>query len=210
MVAISNLSDLEQEWLLCLVKTSIEAQVQRRPLPTLEGLLEDDKSLSAAERLALSQSLNNEAGAFVSVYIDGKLRGCIGNFREDQALCELVQSMAILAATRDSRFTPVGESELEHLNCEISVLTPITPVEDLDDIEIGRDGLVVESKRHRGVLLPQVATQYGWDRDEFLSHTCQKAALPFDAWQKDPDLRISRFQAIVFSDKADAQSQNHC
>jgi len=105
--------------------------------------------------------------------------------------------MARAAALEDPRFNAVTPGELDGITFEISVLTPIRKLEDVDDIVIGRDGLIITRGYNRGLLLPQVATEYGWDRETFLAHTCRKAGLPMDAWKEDGTL-IEVFSAEVF------------
>ena len=107
--------------------------------------------------------------------------------------------MTVAAATRDPRFPPVSDRELADIDIEISVLTPVEPVADPMEIMVGRDGLIIEQHGHRGLLLPQVATEYGWDRNTFLAHACVKAGLPRDAWQR--GARIFKFQAEVFGER---------
>ena len=115
-------------------------------------------------------------------------------------LCEAVRSSAINAAFRDPRFLPVVREELVHLHIEISVMSPIEPVTSIDEIEVGRDGLIVRHAGRAGLLLPQVATEHRWDRHVFLRQTCVKAGLPSDAWRS-PECRIERFSAEVFSEQ---------
>lgn len=139
------------------------------------------------------------SGAFVTLVVNGDLRGCIGYPGARQPLDEVVARCAIAAATEDPRFPSVEGQELQDLGIEISVLTPIVPVGELDEIEVGRDGLIIEQGRRRGLLLPQVATEYNWDRETFLEHTCLKAGLPATAWKT--GAKISKFQAQVFSEE---------
>lgn len=139
------------------------------------------------------------SGAFVTLEVNGDLRGCIGYPGATQPLGQVVAECAIAAATEDPRFAPLQQRELEALEIEISVLTPIVPVVDIAEIEVGRDGLVVTDGQRRGLLLPQVAVEHGWTRDTFLAHTCLKAGLRTDAWKA--GARISRFQAEVFSER---------
>jgi len=139
------------------------------------------------------------SGAFVTLEVDHDLRGCIGYPGSEQRLDEVIAECAIAAASDDPRFPPIEARELDRLDVEISVLTPIEPVQDLQDIQVGRDGLVVQEGRRRGLLLPQVATERGWDRDTFLSHTCLKAGLRADAWRR--GATVLRFQAEVFSER---------
>ena len=145
------------------------------------------------------------AGAFVSFHLDGDLRGCIGHPDGNQTLATVVPQCAVAAATGDPRFEAVSAAELDRCVIEISVLGPITAVQDPGEIVVGRDGLVAEQGWHRGLLLPQVAVEYGWDRETFLARTCGKAGLAPDAWRR--GAAISRFEAEVFDD-ADAAWRN--
>ena len=138
------------------------------------------------------------SGAFVTLHAHGELRGCIGHPGSSQPLDQVVGVCAVAAATEDPRFPSLTAAELPGVEIEISVLTPIRPVDAVHEIEVGRDGLVVQEGFRRGLLLPQVAAERGWDRDTFLSHTCLKAGLKPDAWRT--GARISRFQAEVFSE----------
>ena len=140
------------------------------------------------------------AGAFVSLHRHGQLRGCIGTFETDSPVVGQVREMAVAAATRDPRFRPLTREELEGLDIEISVLTPPRLISDVAEIEVGQHGLVISRGYRRGVLLPQVATDHGWDRETFLRHTCVKAGLPQDSWQK-PDTKIEVFSAEVFGER---------
>lgn len=140
------------------------------------------------------------AGAFVSVHHCGELRGCIGQIEARQPLAAAVAQCAASAATRDPRFRPLTMHELqEDTEIEISVLTPMQRVGSPEEIEVGRDGLLIEQGPRTGLLLPQVATEWGWDRDTFLAQTCRKAGLPLDAWKHGAE--IYKFQAEVFSER---------
>lgn len=145
------------------------------------------------------ETLHRPAGAFVTLKAKegGELRGCIGSIHAVHPLYQAVTSSAISAAFRDPRFLPVQPDELPALEIEISVMGPIEPVGNPDEIVVGRDGLIVSRGRQAGLLLPQVAIEYGWDRDTFLAQTCVKAGLPPSAW-KSQDTRIERFAAEVF------------
>lgn len=138
-------------------------------------------------------------GCFVTLKKNGNLRGCIGNFGSNDVLYKNVQKMAIASALEDPRFNPLSAKEVSFVNIEISVLYPLIKVKDISEIVVGRDGLYIVYGFYSGVLLPQVATEYNWDRDEFLSHTCVKAGLPKDGWKKLP-VEIYRFEADVFSE----------
>ena len=147
--------------------------------------------------------LERQAGAFVSLHADGRLRGCIGTFATDRPIREVVREMAVAASAEDPRFRPVAPPEVPDLEVEISVLSPRRRVRDVGEIRVGTHGLVISRGYHKGVLLPQVATQYGWDRQTFLEQTCHKAGLPADAW-KDPNAIIEVFTAQVFAEHAEA------
>ena len=140
------------------------------------------------------------AGAFVTLHRSGQLRGCIGHIEADRPVADVVAQMAVSAATEDPRFAPVLAVELPAIDVEISVLGPLERIDPRDprQIEIGRHGLVIEQGRHRGLLLPQVATEWGWDRETFLCHLCAKAGLPRDAWQT--GAAVYRFEADVFGE----------
>lgn len=142
----------------------------------------------------------DHSGAFVTLHIARELRGCIGYPGSSERLDDVIGRCAIAAATEDPRFPPLSADELPGLELEISVLTPIRPIDDVSEIEVGRDGLVAQDGFRRGLLLPQVATEHNWDRETFLSHTCLKAGLRPDAWRT--GAKISRFQAEVFGEKA--------
>lgn len=146
-----------------------------------------------------SPALAAENGCFVTIKQNGQLRGCIGNFVSDKPLCRLVQEMAVSAATRDPRFYPMKAPDLQNFDLEISVLSPLRRIDSVEEIQVGIHGIYIIKNSYRGVLLPQVATEYGWDRESFLKHTCLKAGLPEDAWQKGCDIYI--FSAQVFSER---------
>lgn len=146
-----------------------------------------------------SRGMKHKHGCFVTIKQQGQLRGCIGNFISEIPLYQLVQEMAISAATRDPRFYPMKPADLGDFHLEISVLSPLKQVSSVESIVVGKHGIYIEKNHHRGVLLPQVATEYGWDRDTFLRHTCIKAGLQEDAWQNECD--IYTFSALVFGEK---------
>jgi AmmeMemoRadiSam system protein A len=149
---------------------------------------------------SLDPVLIRPSGAFVSLHThEGDLRGCIGSIHPVAPLCHAVSANAINAAFRDPRFYPLEREELPRIHIEISVMSPIEAVTDPEAIEVGRDGLIVSRGGRAGLLLPQVATEYGWDRETFLAQTCGKAGLPPDAWRR-PDCRIERFSAEVFGE----------
>ncbi len=139
------------------------------------------------------------AGCFVSLHTRaGALRGCIGTFAETRPLWQAVDEMAAAAATQDPRFPTVAARELADIVLEISALTPCKAAKP-EDVLVGRDGICVARGYQRGVLLPQVATDRGWDAETFLDHTCVKAGLPANAW-RDGSVQIETFTAEVFSE----------
>jgi len=135
----------------------------------------------------------------VTIKKGGSLRGCIGYVEAIKPLVVTVSEMAAAAALRDPRFPPVGPDELDQLELEISVMSPIFKVTDTSEIQTGLHGLIVRRGAYQGLLLPQVATEYGWDRETFLSHTCRKAGLPPEAWKME-GTEISAFTAEVFGE----------
>lgn len=145
-------------------------------------------------------ALRKPHGCFVTLKKRGRLRGCIGRIVGDRPLYLTIIEYAVHAAVDDPRFRPVSKNELDELDIEISVMTPLERVTDVDDIQVGRDGLLIKMGFNQGLLLPQVATEFGWDRETFLVHTCRKAGLPDDAW-KSPRAQIYRFSAQVFGEK---------
>jgi hypothetical protein len=144
-------------------------------------------------------NLFQERGCFVTLEKQGELRGCIGNLVPGRPLYLTVQNAAISAAINDRRFLPVAKDELKDIDIEISVLSPIEPIADVSEIEVGRHGLVIVKGQNQGVLLPQVAAEQNWDRDEFLRQICLKAGLPEDAWQEGAQLYV--FTAEVFGEE---------
>ncbi len=153
------------------------------------------------------ESLCALAGVFVSLHEGEHLRGCIGTIEADKPLYRIIQEMAVAAANRDPRFPPVEEDELEGLTIEISVLGRTRIVRAPGDIVVGTDGLWIVEGDRRGLLLPQVAAQAGWDAATFLAKTCHKAELPLDAWQH-AAAKVTAFQAQVFSDTTHPKRAN--
>lgn len=143
-------------------------------------------------------ALMHPAGVFVTIKRHGELRGCIGTFENGSPLIDNINSMAVAAASRDPRFAPLQKDELKECRLEISVLSPLRKAA-ADDITVGEHGIEISQGAYRGVLLPQVAVEHGWDRQAFLSHTCRKAGLPKNAW-RDPSTTIEIFGAQIFSE----------
>ena len=178
------LDEREQETLLKLARRSLEARVRGTQAPARDrgGLLDEAR------------------GAFVTIHRKGALRGCLGRIDVDRPLSDTVAELAAVVADSDPRFEPVSPDELPALEIEVSVLTPEREPASVEEIEVGRHGLIIERGGRRGLLLPQVATEHGWDRETFLAHTCVKAGLPPDAWRQ--GARILVFEAQVFSERA--------
>lgn len=182
----------------------------------------EEKNLSAEERKTLLQvaraaiakklkqeyqtpkipatpGLASKSGAFVTLHKKGSLRGCIGRFTGEGPLSRTVEQMALAAAFEDPRFSPLTAAELAQVDLEISVLTPMRRIDSIEEIQVGTHGLYMVQGFHRGVLLPQVATDNGWDRPTFLEQTCRKAGMGKDCW-KDPQTQIFVFSAEVFGE----------
>jgi AmmeMemoRadiSam system protein A len=178
--------DTEKAELLKLARTTLATHLKNGTVPpyqtTLDALLE-------------------QKGAFVSLHERGELRGCIGQLIGDRELYKIVQHCVLSAALEDPRFVSVTRDEVDGLSIEISVLTPFRRIKDINEIEVGKHGLYIVRGGYRGLLLPQVATEYNWDRIRFLEHTCIKSGLPNSAWQ-DPQTVIYTFEAEVFSDES--------
>ncbi|MCX5657954.1 MAG: AmmeMemoRadiSam system protein A [Candidatus Omnitrophica bacterium] len=138
-------------------------------------------------------------GAFVTLKIDNQLRGCIGYIVADTPLYKTIQEMAVEAAFGDPRFVSLDETEFNKIKIEISILSELKQISDVNEIEIGKHGILIRKGFNSGLLLPQVATEYEWSRNEFLIHACFKAGLPAEAW-KDRDIRIYIFSAEVFGE----------
>jgi AmmeMemoRadiSam system protein A len=175
-------SDADRRALLSIARVAIEAHTGGQ-VPSLT---------------APAGPLAERCGAFVTLHAHGELRGCIGHVEADEPIAVVVSRCAVLACSADSRFAPVTAAEVGALQIELSLLGPLVPVKSADEIEIGRDGLVVEERWSRGLLLPQVATEWKWDRETFLAQTCRKAGLPRDAWKH--GAQVWRFEAEVFAE----------
>lgn len=143
---------------------------------------------------------SREYGAFVSLHKRQELRGCIGNCAPKTRLFETVTEMTEAAASRDPRVKPVSKKELVEVQIDITVLSPLESINDPRTLEVGKHGLYIASGGKRGVLLPQVATQYGWDMKTFLEQTCLKAGLQKHAW-RESDVRVSGFTALIIEEQ---------
>jgi AmmeMemoRadiSam system protein A len=147
-----------------------------------------------------SDTLKKEQGVFVTLHKDGELRGCIGYVEAVYPLQTAVEKMALSAAFNDPRFPPLSKEETDLMDIEISVLSPLQAIKNIEEIEIGKHGLIIEQDYYKGLLLPQVAVEYNWDCKTFLQHACQKAGLPENAW-KDRNTKIQIFSAEIFSEQ---------
>ncbi len=175
----------DKEKLLQIARKTLETYLQKGVYPEVDTA-------------GFSAGLKMKSGAFVTLNEKGALRGCIGRFVTREPLYKTVQEMAVAAATQDYRFPPVTYGELKDIDIEISVLTPLKKIENIDEIVLGRDGIYIQKGNRHGTFLPQVATETGWSREEFLGHCARdKAGLSWDGW-KDAD--IFTYRAIVFSE----------
>jgi AmmeMemoRadiSam system protein B/AmmeMemoRadiSam system protein A len=180
----SSLSADEKSELLSIARQSIHRRLKKKAMPEFKPE---------------SPNLTQKRGAFVTLNKGGRLRGCIGYILPMKPLHQTVSEVAIEAALGDPRFPPLTEAELSGVTIEISALTPLERIYDEKKIEVGRHGLYIKEGLNSGLLLPQVATEYGWSREAFLEHTCQKAGLPKDAWKEGAEIYI--FSAEIFSEE---------
>jgi AmmeMemoRadiSam system protein A len=181
---MTPLSTAERAALLGIARGAVLAHLGGRPPP----------ELPAAGPLA------RPGGAFVTLHVEGALRGCIGTFEPAGSLAHTVADMAIAAASRDPRFPALREDEVAGLSVSISVLGPRQPLPAPRAVRVGLDGLAVKSGWHRGVLLPRVAVEHGWDAETFLKHVCLKAGLHARAWEE-PGTELETFQAEEFGEE---------
>lgn len=179
------LSDDQKKHLLRIARQSMEAAVTGSRGPDLR---------------TQDPALLEKRGAFVTLKRHGQLRGCLGYVEGIMPLIEAVAENAAAAALRDPRFPPVRASELPEITIEVSALTPLVRVEDPEQVEVGRHGLMVCLGPNRGLLLPQVPGEFGWQREQFLAHTCLKAGLPPDSW-RNPAAELYSFEAEVFGEE---------
>ncbi|MFA5322767.1 MAG: AmmeMemoRadiSam system protein A [Smithella sp.] len=179
-----KLTDNEKTALLKIAEQAIAAKIENKKMPEVQ---------------IDSETLKSKRGAFVTLKKHGHLRGCIGYIKAYKPLWETVQEMAVAAAFHDPRFPSLKPDEVKQLTFEISVLSPFKRVRDINEIEVGKHGLYMVHGYKSGLLLPQVATEYKWDRETFLKETCHKAGLPLDAWM-DEGTEIYIFSADYFGD----------
>jgi len=179
-----ELDDRQRELLLKIARETVENAVSGSP----PGQYSIDDPV-----------LNTECGAFVTIHNTGNLRGCIGNITAATPLWMTVMNMAVEASTGDPRFPPITPGELEDIDIEISALSPLWKIKDIKEIEVGKHGILIKKGFNQGLLLPQVATENGFDRISFLEHTCLKAGLARNCY-RDGDCEIHIFSATVFGE----------
>jgi AmmeMemoRadiSam system protein B/AmmeMemoRadiSam system protein A len=179
-----SLSQEEQQQLLELARSAISGYLDKGVAPNFQ---------------TSNTVLARQAGVFVTLTKGGELRGCIGMLEGDQPLYKTVQEMAVAAATSDPRFMPVKKEEMQTIKIEISILSPLRKLDNIDQIRVGTDGLVLVMSGHQGVFLPQVPVEQGWNRDAYLDNLCGKAGLPENCWKDHPALYA--FTAEVFGEK---------
>ena len=177
-----SLTPNEKTILLSTARESIRSYLENR-----QGVYPD-----ATEKIKTS------LGSFVTLHIDGRLRGCIGHMLPDKALIEDIKILARESAFHDPRFPCLDIKELESVDIEISVLSPLES-SDPEDVVVGKHGIIMKNGYNSGVLLPQVPVEQGWDREEFLTNTCRKAGMQGDCW-KDPETQIETFTAVIFGE----------
>ncbi len=183
--SVLNLNQEEKRYLLIIAREAIAAAFEgQRYVPPAPP----------------ADKLKKHYGVFVTLTLEGKLRGCIGLVEGVKPLFEGVVEMALAAAFEDPRFPPLQPEELEQVDIEISVLSPLQKISGPEEIVVGQHGILIQSHGHRGLLLPQVAVEYGWDAEVFLSQTCVKAGMPGDCWQH-ADTEIYVFSAEIFDEK---------
>ncbi|HTO74874.1 MAG TPA: AmmeMemoRadiSam system protein A [Thermoanaerobaculia bacterium] len=180
-----SLSDQARRDLLWLARESLAAHFRGEPAPRLPS--------------DCAEAFGTPRGLFVTLTMGGQLRGCIGTLAPEGDVTRVAAEFARRAAFEDPRFPPLEAEELPHCGIEISVLGAPETIQGPGDVVVGRDGLIIEGRGRRGLLLPQVATEWGFDAARFLEETCRKAGLPPGAW-RDPSVRVWRFQAEVFGE----------
>ena len=192
--ASSGLTADERRTLITIARESLGSGVRdKKPLDLGAGKYE------------ITENLKRRCGVFVTLREDGRLRGCIGSIEGQRMLCLGVRDNAVNAALYDRRFLPVAEDKLDDIEIEISVMTPLQEIDDYKKIRLGTDGVIIRDGLYQAVYLPQVATETGWELDEFLGSLCSKAGLPPDTYKTSKDMRFFVFQAEVFSEKEVSQ-----
>lgn len=178
---MAEYSDEERRLLLQLAHDAVAAALDKRDLDLTPP----------------SEHLAEHRGAFTTLHENGELRGCVGYVFPMYSLYRTIAETAVAAALNDTRFLPVGAEEVSRLQIEISVLSPLQAI-DPDEVEVGKHGLLITYGNRRGLLLPQVPVEHGWNREMFLSQTCVKAGIPPDAWEH--GAKVEAFTAEVFGE----------
>ena len=176
----------------------LTSETRRRLLTIARDALEARVRRTRRATVPAEETSDLKRGAFVTIFCKDELRGCLGRITSDMPLPELIGYLAQEVADSDPRFEPVLPGELADISLEVSVLTPEREIASVDEIEIGRHGLIIEQGSRRGLLLPQVPAQHDWDRETFVAQTCLKAGLPSDAWRR--GARMFVFEAQVFGE----------
>jgi AmmeMemoRadiSam system protein A len=179
-----NLTHEEKSTLLKIARSAIATSLESKTLPSIKSH---------------SEALDRRSGVFVTLRMNKDLRGCIGYIEPLFPLARAVQEVAVKAAMEYPRFMPVTLSEMDKITIEISALSPLAELHDVENIEIGKHGLVIDAGYRRGLLLPQVATEYHWDRKQFLKQICLKAGLPPDSWKRS-EIKLFTFTVEKFDE----------
>jgi AmmeMemoRadiSam system protein A/AmmeMemoRadiSam system protein B len=181
-----SINESDQAYLLKLARNTITEYIKKGIIPEVDTV-------------TLSLTLKTPCGAFVTLNKEGKLRGCIGRFDLEHPLWKVVQSMAISAATKDYRFSPVLSNEINQLKIEISVLTPLKRIKSVDEFILGKHGIYMKKGNRTGTFLPQVATSTRWNKEEFLGHCAQdKAGIGWNGWKT---AELYTYEALVFGEE---------
>jgi MEMO1 family protein len=181
-----NLTNKDKKELLKIARTTLEQYIRDNKTPEINAS-------------GFSEALKTSSGAFVTLKEDGVLRGCIGRFIAEEPLYQVVQQMVIASSTQDNRFQPVEAKEVQEISIEISVLSPMRKINSIDEIVMGRDGIYIKKGYLSGTFLPQVATETGWSKEDFLGHCSRdKAGLGWNGWK---DAEIYIYEAVVFSEE---------
>lgn len=179
---------------------TISAGQSRYLLAVARHAIAVELGIASADPKPPAQLPAERCGAFVTLKIDGNLRGCIGTMTSTAPVEQVIPDMARSSAFSDPRFPPLSTEEFYRINIELSLLSPLERVASLSDIEPGTHGLLVKGRGKSGVLLPQVAREYRWDRTEFLEHTCRKAGLPANAY-RDVRVELYCFTAVLCAEE---------
>jgi hypothetical protein len=189
-----SLTREEERYLLALARTAMAAELERTPPEAPEPPAAATGALEAC------------CGAFVTLHLEGSLRGCIGNMEGRRPLAATIRAMARAAAFEDPRFLPLSRAELDRCVIEISVLSPLIPCPDPESVIVGTHGVFLARGGRSGVFLPQVPVEQGWTRQEYLDHLCVKAGLPPLSYAA-PDASLYTFTAVVFSEEESTSSE---